>query len=155
MHMHKAEPFYTLAAIDPVWVEVSEQDTGRRRNVWVSRTAAIAPGNIVQLKYEKFLHIKDYDAADDKYVAVEKVSYGGGGLHGIVSWVNELGCRAVFMWPACDGSRPREVSGYVAEKMPLMVGSVYNMFGFGDFVHTGLRDGREPIFVARKTVGIE
>jgi hypothetical protein len=154
MHMHKAEPFYTLAAIDPVWIEVHNPDTGRRRNIWVSRSAAIAPGNTIQLKYEKFLVIKSYDEADDKYVAIERATYGGGGLHGIISWMNELGTRAVFMWPA-GGDRPKEVSGYVAEKMPLVVGNIYNMYGFGYFIHTGVRDGREPIFVARKSVADE
>ena len=153
MHMHKAEPFYTLAAIDPVWIEVHNPDTGRRRNVWVSRSPAIAPDSTVQLKYEKFLTIKEYDAADDKYVAIERATYGGGRIHGIVSWMNELGSRAVFMWPA-SGCVPKELPGYVAEKMPLVAGNIYNMYGFGDFVHTGLR-GSEPIFVARKPVATE
>lgn len=153
MHMHKAEPFYTLAAIDPVWVEVHDPDYGQRRNIWVSRSAAIAPGNTVQLKYNKFLTIVSYDATEDKYIATERATYGGGRLSGIISWMNELGSRAIFMWPVAGGI-PSELPGYVAEKMPLTVGRIYNMCGFGDFVHTGLRD-LVPIFVARKTVDSE
>jgi hypothetical protein len=149
MHMHKAEPFYTIAAINPVWVEVHDTDYGRRRNVWVSRSAAVAPGNTIQLKYGKFLTIVSYDATDEKYIATERATYGGGRLHGIVSWMNELGTRAIFMWPVAAGGPPEEKPGYVAEKMPLTIGKIYNMYGFGDFVHTGLRS-LVPIFVARK-----
>ena len=148
MHMHKSEPIYTLAAIDPLWVEVRDPDFDyRRRNVWVSRSPAVAPGNTIHLKYDKFLTIKSYDEVEDKYVATERVSYGGGGLHGIISWMNELGRPAVFLWPAAGGV-PRELPGYVAEKMTLTVGNIYNMYGFGDFVHTGLRAGGVPVFVA-------
>ncbi len=149
--MHKSEPIYTLAAIDPLWVEVRDPDFDyRRRNVWVSRSPAVAPGNLVQLKYDKYLTIQRYDEKEDKYVATERSTYGGGGrLHGPLSWMNELGRPAVFLWPAGDGM-VRELPGYIAEKMTLTVGAVYNIYGHGDFVHTGLRNGRDPIFVARK-----
>ncbi len=145
MHMHKAEPFYTFAAIDPVALAVYDDPScdRPREHFWVSRkdirADCVWPGNTVQLKYHMFVTVGRYNEERDQYEGVGRKTGGiGGGYKGAVGWMNVMGRSAVFRM--LDAA---ELNGLIAEKMPLAAGEIYNIYGWGAFTYAGIgADGR-------------
>lgn len=147
MHIHKEEPFYTFAAIDPVALAFFDDETSDRPRdiVWISRRDVCEPGYTVQLKYHMFVTMMRYNEERCQYEGVGRKTGGLGGYRGAISWMSVTGRAAYFQ--LLDGD---EKEGYVGSKLELTTDVPYHIYGWGPFAFTGLR-GSLPVFVQQKT----